>query len=214
MDKPWEERLVELWHTLTRGKRWIGTAIVIVFIVIPGASGVLGFYAKTFSDLWVWFRPASTSITPDEYDVLNEWVAPISYWPSLEEAQKQASNFKTLYLKYEDVLREGQNGKYPVWRDDILVARDPTTQGRWMVVIDTFYGTSSYPAVTNELARLSKLGANDTEAQNTYQRFFVNSQALCYSQRTFERTYGRIEPVPDIKRDPQGHEYPPCDTAK
>ncbi len=83
-----------------------------------------------------------------------------------------------------------------MWRDDIFAVRPPGRKERWLVIVDTYTGTSNPASVFNELGRLSKSGS-DFPARNTYQQQFTNSHEICYSKVEFERTHDRIDPAPD-----------------
>lgn len=209
--EPWKEILAELWRKATTGRKWLAVSLVLLIVVTPGVFGLVAFYASTFKTLSSMFSPKTSTLSKDEENLRNEWVSVVAYFPSEQAAREQHTLFKALYEKYETLQREGANGPYALWRDDIVVARDPEISGRWIIAVDMFYGSSSAPVVSAELARVARLGDPDSEAQNTYQRMFVSSKVLCYSQRIFEKTYGGIDPTPIQKRDPKGIPYVPCD---
>lgn len=201
-DEPWKKTLIDIWDAATLGKRWIAVAAVLVAIVIPGFGGVVSFYVSTWAKLATALTRGETTLSPGEATALDEWVAVVAHFSTKEAAEVAEKEFRLAYLKYETVKRADADGlSYALWRDDIFVVRDPQRKG-YLLIIDTFYGTSSEPAVSGELARLNRLGGQDPAAQNTYQRMFVNSHALCYSKHAFEMTYGRILPEPKAKIDP------------
>lgn len=211
--EPWKELLAELWRTATNGRKWLAIALVLLIIVVPGAFGLVTFYASTVTTIYAVLSPKSSTLSKDEENLRNEWVAVVAYFPSEQLAREQQKLFRDLYEKYETVLRSGANGAYALWRDDIVVARDPKVAGRWIIAVDMFYGPSTAPVVSAELARVARLGGGDPEAQNTYQRMFVSSEVLCYSQDKFEKTYGRIDPTPTQKVDANGLPYVSCDAS-
>lgn len=210
-EEPWKDILAELWRKATTGRKWLAVSLVLLMVVIPGAFGLVTFYASTFTTLSSMLSPKTSTLSKDEENLRNEWVAVVAYFPSEQAAREQHALFKALYEKYETIHRESTSKSYALWRDDIIVARDPEVSGRWIIAVDMFYGPSTAPVVSAELARVARLGGADSEAQNTYQRMFVSSEVLCYSQKVFEKTYGRIEPLPIQKHDPKGIPYLPCD---
>lgn len=209
--EPWKELLAELWREVTAGRKWLAISLVLIVIVIPGVFGIVTFYWSSLSSLYALLSQKNSTLSKDEENLRNEWVAVVAYFQSEQAAREQRAVLRELYEKYETVQREGKNGPYALWRDDIVVVRDPEMAGRWIIAIDMYYGPSTAPVVSAELARVARLGNSDPEAQNTYQRMFVSSKVLCYSQKAFEKTYGRIDPRPNPKLDPHGTAYVPCD---
>lgn len=208
--EPWKSLIAEIWLRATFGRKWLAVTLIAFTVLVPGAFGLVNFYAASFSTVFSLIVPKSTTLTSEEENLRNEWVAAVAYYPSEPLARANLAQFKSLYEKYETETREGKDGSYAIWRDDILVARDPEKEGQWIIAMDMYYGPSNFPAVSSELARVARLGGSDSEAENTYQRMFVSSRAICYSQRTFEKNYGRIYPPPEQKRDHQGAPYEPC----
>ena len=202
--KPWEEWFTEFWNLNIRRRKLLAFIIILFLLIIPALTGIIKFYSDTFSILKNNLFPNKTTTTlkDGEETALNEWVAAIAYFDDKSEADRKKEEFKSLYIRYEDVKRSDNSEEYALWRDDIFVVRHPSLQGKWVLIIDMYYGTSSSPAVSTELARISKLGQGNPSAQNTYQRAFINSHALCYSQKDFELTYGEIIPKPNPKQDP------------
>jgi hypothetical protein len=209
--EPWKLTLSDLWTAITGGRKPLAILLVLLIFVIPGAYGLIAFYWAAVKSAYTAVVVGRTSImNPDEENARNEWIAVVSYWSTEKEARDASVSFKILYSKYETEFRHVQSTRIPMWRDDILVLRDPQKAGRWFVGIDMYFGPSSQPVVSAELARIARLGAGDPEAQNTFQRMFVSSRALCYSQRAFERIYGRVDPTPPPKKDGQGLPYIAC----
>ncbi|WP_411835614.1 hypothetical protein ACLBNB_19740 [Pseudomonas chlororaphis subsp. aurantiaca] len=210
MSEPWKELLAALWNSVTAGRRWLAILFVLLGVVIPGVFGLVTFYASTFASLSSYLSPKVSVLTNDEENLRNEWIAVVAFFPSEQAAREQLSRFKSLYEKYETEQRQGSDGPYALWRDDIVVARDPEKTGRWIIAVDMYYGPSAAPIVSAELARIAHLGGSNSEAQNTYQKIFVSSKVLCYAQNKFEETYGHIEPVPAPKVDQENTPYAPC----
>ncbi|QGZ38238.1 hypothetical protein IP92_01459 [Pseudoduganella flava] len=212
-EEPWKITLADLWHALTFGRQPVAVALVLLIFVLPGAYGLAMFYVNAAATVLSQLKGKTALMSPDEEDLRDEWVAVVSYWPSQAEAEAARNAFKALYTKYETVKRGVGPGAYPLWRDDIFVGRDPENDGRWVLAMDLYFGPSSQQAVAVELGRLSRLGGEDAEAQNTYQRLFVASRVLCYSRKRFERTYGSLGPTVKQKTDSQGTPYPSCDST-
>jgi hypothetical protein len=208
--EPWKDLLAELWRRSISGRRWLGVSPVLLCVVVPGAFGLVSFYASTFATAYAWLSPKVSTLTTDEENLRNEWVAVVTYFPSEQVACEKFSQFKLLYEKYETEKRNGKSGSYALRRDDIVIVRDPELAERWIIANDIFYGPSTAPVVSAELARIARLGGTDSEAQNMYQRIFVSSKVLSYAEGTFEKIYGRIDPAPGAKLDPKKAPYIPC----
>lgn len=208
--QPWNNVLAELWRRATEGRKWLATSLVLLAVIVPSVFGLVSFYSSAISSAIEHLSPRTTVISKDEANLRNEWVGVVAYFASEQAALEQLDTFKELYEKYETVKRSNGVNDYALWRDDIVVARDPKASGRWIIAIDFYYGPSSEPVVSAELARVARLGDGTAEAQNTYQKMFVSSRALCYSQITFERTYGKIYPPQEPKLDRQNSPYVPC----
>ena len=208
--EPWKLTLSELWSAITFGHKPLAVALALLVFVVPGAYGLGTFYWTAVSSAYERFFARTSVMSPEEENLRNEWVAVVSYWATEKEAREAASIFKNAYSNYETDLRSASGVQYPMWRDDIVVARDPERSGRWLIAIDMYYGPSTEPVVSAELARVARLGGVNPVAQNTYQKLFVGSRALCYSQRVFEQTYGKVDPAPKPKVDLEGRPYVPC----
>lgn len=207
---PLEREITKLWRLATKGRRWVAMTLVLVVALIPGLAQLITFYSSAAQSIWTILTPKTSELNEGEKEALDEWVAVISAWPTEKIAEEKKKEFKDSYVKYENQFRQGETGAYSLWRDDIWVARDFRKENHWLVIVDMWTGPSSEASVSAELARISRLGNGNPEAENIYQTKFTHPTVICYSSESFEKAFGRIENY-EAKTNSEGKEYVPCE---
>jgi hypothetical protein len=220
--KSWGGTVRYLWTKVTFGDARLATLIVLVFGIIPGLSGVIKFYNGVYG--WVSEQLANpTTLTSDEFDIMNEWTGVAGNNLSNAEAKALADNIKQLFNT------KGATGKtlYQSWletslcltgsederdREFIFIARSPYREGKFIVALDLCRGTSSEPSIITELALLrSNINKAKFSKPNlgAMKKFLVNSNVVCFSQTRFEKTYTKIELTDEQKK--KGLAAPSCE---
>lgn len=140
------------------------------------------------------------AVTENEFDVMDEYVIKVSSFPSKESAQE----FLHKFLKEYGEIKHSTFARKNTWEEDTLVVRDPDAAGRYLVVIDTFYGRQNDENVKMELDKIRQYASKNVAA-NPLGRDLSQAISYDYSARLWQCRYGNIDTsirVPDNPNDP------------
>jgi len=178
--RPLEEAIDPVWRFAVRGwRKYMTVPVLVLFVLLPGAVSLYDSASKLWAAVASAVTATASEMDASELDVCNEWVARVGRYDSKEEARKQKD---TLI----DAMKRSDEWK---WVDDVHIARDVETPGKYLLLIDMWSGPSSEEAVAGEIARLQHPGT--WPAENIIGNEMLAAHPLYYRQSFFAKAYGR-----------------------
>jgi hypothetical protein len=188
-NKPWEEILIKLWQTLVKGKRkYIFLPVFVVFIL---SSLITQFFTNINPVKQVienWIKKDVSYLTPDEKDVIDEWVILI-----------HKTNIESqLQVDYEKLNEDYKRSKHENWSENLHKVRNPLNKSEWLIVIDAADGKGSLKEMEKaiEEARffIAKFpDGTQLKTSNPLNIWMKNASAFEFKKEDFETKYGKIQ---------------------
>ncbi|WP_156924404.1 hypothetical protein [Derxia gummosa] len=191
--KPWEEKLVALWNWATKGRRsWLSIPLLLVFVLLPALGGFVKSYQELFAKIAPYFHSKETHLSQDEKDLLDqeEWGLIIARANSESDAEKKRNDFMDAYRQSGHRNVAGQL----IWKNDVLIVRDPGEAGVWLVAIDMYPGPASREQLQQGVLEMIESERATGTRGEPLQRWLNGSAPYRFTKAEFELTYGNIIP--------------------
>lgn len=187
-NKPWENILIRTWKFLNLGwRKYIFIPLFLIFIITSISSN---FYTN-ISPIKEWIlrlvSEQTSYITPDEKDVLDEWVILVHKTNSKEQLDV---DFKKLNADYEKSKHEG-------WSDKLHKVRSPNNSKEWLIVIDAVDGKGSHEEIQAKIKQIKFITIDLPDGQRLMTSLPLTIWTMYatpfeYKKVDFEDTYGKI----------------------
>ena len=190
-NEPWKKALATAWRCLTVGRlKYVTIPVFLVAVILPATVGFIDGAKNVYGYIVPLFVTPTTLITPEERDLLEqeEWGLIVDTADSKSEAKERLAEFKNIYLQSGHTNYMNQ----AIWKNDILLVRDPRKVGRWLVVIDMYPGPSTRSALQ---AGVNEMIESEREANirgEPLERWLNGSAPYQFERIIFEKTYGKI----------------------
>src|SRR5205823_2913808 len=101
--------------------------------------------------------------------------------------------FADVYMQAGHVNDEGE----PIWKNDILVVRDPRESGKWLVAIDMYPGPSSREALQNGVLEMIASEKEHGRRGQPLERWLNGSAPYRFTIKEFEEHWGKVTNLPN-----------------